>query len=177
MVNRKITQIVLLIAIIVGAFFLYRYLFPSAERQIIRRLNNLATDASFAVGSEGQLKPGQITSGLFAKRVTDYFTRDATLVLEDIDGYSRSLTGSEEIRQSLFAARSQLDSLIVAILDPQVRVESPGRSGQVSATARVSWEEAGQKLILSARELSIGLVKLDRQWFISRLETVSVIKR
>ena len=161
-----------------AAFFLYRYFFPSAERQIIRRLDNLATDVSFSNVSGSQ--SNQITAGLFADRVADYFTDDVTLLLEDIDGYSKSLTSQEGVRLSLFTVRSRLDSLAVTFLDPQVRVESSessGRSGQVSVTVRIAWEEAGRKSNLSARELSLSLVKLDNQWLISHLETVAVIRR
>ncbi len=177
MVNKKIVQIILLLAVIVAVLFFYRYLFPSAERQIIRRLDNLAAAVSFPTASGTQPRPSQIASGLFAKRVADYFTNDAILVLEDVGGYSKSLTGQEEIRSSLFAVRSQLNSLTVSIFDPQVKVESSGQSGQVSATARAVWKEVDQESNLSARELSFSLVKLDGQWFISHLETVSVIRR
>lgn len=170
----KLIILAITAAVVIVGVFSFRYFFPSDERQIIRRLNDLAEAASFTNVDDGR---GQLAAARWAERLARYFTEGATVMFEDVDGQTWSFDNREHLRQTMLAARPHLESLTVAISDPQTLVTEPSIAGRTTVTVQARWREAELESNIWAREVSFNLVKSGRQWFINRAESAPVIKR
>ena len=173
MVKNKIISISIITVLVIGGFFLYRYFFPNTERKIIRHLNSLVETVSFA---RSENSSGQIATALWAERLAEYFTENATIMLEDVTEQIWSLNGREQLKQTMLAARPRLESLDVSISDPVVSVKS-STVGEATVTIKARWQEGELDSNFWAREAVFELEKRDQQWLIIKVESVPVIRR
>lgn len=173
MVKNKLLAFSVIAVAAVICLFLFRYLFPNEEKQIIRRLNDLAAAVSF----EGSVGRGQIATAFWVERLTDYFTETLEIKLEDLDGSSWSFEGRAELRQVLLGLPRQLESLTVKFRDPEVLTVKRSLTAKARLTVEARWQESGADSSLWAHEVSLELVKQEREWRISQVESVTAIRR
>jgi hypothetical protein len=127
---KRAIPIILAVAVIGVAFWLWSVLFPSPEKVIQSRLNALAKAISFS--SSG----GALSQAYDAQKAANFFTTDAEMEL-NVPGYdSISLHGRDEVLQVALAARSRLTSLKVDFPDMNITIDPGGQTAKVNLTAK-----------------------------------------
>lgn len=163
---RRVVQIVVLLAVLVGGGFVWRYLFPSPETAIKRQLAELEERLSF-----GRVQ-GDLTRAANAAGVPGMFTEDAEIWV-DLPGQRRgSISGREQIRSNVMAVMRTLPGLEVSLLDVTVHLAADKASATVNATGRAITPEDPE---LGVQELKFYFKKTDEGWLISRVETVRTL--
>jgi hypothetical protein len=119
-------------------------------------------------GSEGPL--ARVTN---TEQLLSYFTGDAELAV-DVPGRQQFvISGKEELRQAVMAARSQLSSLKVEFLDLHPQVDAGKQSARVESTLRAQISGEKDPYI---QEIKITVAKVEGNWKISRIETVRTLE-
>jgi hypothetical protein len=163
---KRVVQLLLVVAVAGLAYWLWTVFFPSPEKVIRSRLNDLAKTVSF--DSRG----GMLSQALNAEKVADFFTVDVDIQI-DVAGYGRqTLQGRDEVQQAAMAARSRLTALKVGFVDINVKLAPDGQSAKVNLTGNAN--VPGEKDI-SAQEFNFVLKKVDGKWLISHVETVKTL--
>ncbi len=158
-----VTRVALAGVVALGIWWLYVKLFPSDETLIRRLLTTVA--------EKGSLEPGEgnIAKATALSTLTDCFSLEVEVRLEDAPSELSSLQGRRELQQAVQAAWAQVRSVQVTFTD--VRLElgpEPARAtAQLVATARV--QPDGEVWV---QPLTVTLAKLDGAWKITRVETV-----
>lgn len=163
---KRVVPIILVIAVIGLAFWLWTVLFPSPERVVRSRLDALAKTISFS--SRG----GMLGNAYDAQKAAEFFTTDTDIDL-NAPGYdSITLHGRDEVQQLALAARSRLASLKVEFLDMNITIAAGGETAKVNLTAKAA--VPGERDI-SAQEFNFMLKKVDGKWLIYKVETVKTL--
>ena len=148
-------------------FWLWTILFPSPEKIVLKKISNLAAMASFDTSASTIVRAGKANS------VVGMFANDARIVL-DVSGVgSRTLSGREEIREAVMGGFASLRSLNVRFLDATPKLGVDKRSAEVNCTAEV---RSGDSKDFGVQELRFGFRKIDRDWLITRVETVKTLQ-
>ena len=155
------------VAVLIGAgFWLWNMFFPNPERVIRKRFDAIARTASFSSGESGFAKFDNAT------RLAAFCTPDVEITV-DVPGNSRrSLSGRDELLQTLMVVRSNLSGLSVEFLDVTIQLGNDKTSAVVNLTVkgRVSGERD-----LVVQELKFVLNKIKGDWLISKVETVKTL--
>jgi hypothetical protein len=163
---KRVTQIVLAIAIVGLAVWGWMVLHPSPEKVIRSRLNELAKTLSFKSGT------GALAQAYNAQKASEYFTPDVEIEVNLAGLEPVSLHGRDEVMQIAMGARSRLTSLKVEFPDMNVTIDPGGQSAKVNLTGKATMP--GQKDI-SAQEFNFNLKKVDGKWLIYHIETVRTL--
>jgi hypothetical protein len=159
-------RVVLLAALVALGAWLWAILFPSPEKVIRRRLDEVARRVSFTPneGSLARLAGAQSLAGYFATNVeVNINTREEK---------QQSFVGRDQITQAAVAARSALGSLNVKFLDVDVTVAPNKQSATADLT--VDADVSGQPNAV-VQEVKLSLKKTGGQWLITRVATVRVL--
>lgn len=164
----KIAVRLLLLAALAGlGFWLSTILFPSPEKIVLKKMSNLAAIATVKAGD------GNITRATKVSNLIGYFSTDAEIIF-DISGVgTRTLSGRDEIRETAAGAFTQLTSMNVLIFDATAKVAADQQSAVVTCTARVN---VGDGKDFGIQELRVEFKKIDREWLITRAETVKTLQ-
>lgn len=163
---KRLVPVVLALAVIGVALWLWTVLFPSPERAIHSRLNALAKTISF------DSKGGLLAEAYDAEKVGEFFTTDVD-VEADVSGYEpMSFHGRDEVLQAAAAARTHLRSLKVEFPDMNITLDPGKQSAKVNLTAKAI--VPGERDI-SAQEFNFFLKKVDGKWMIYKVETVKTL--
>ncbi|HUA68084.1 MAG TPA: hypothetical protein VMA13_06005 [Candidatus Saccharimonadales bacterium] len=159
-------RIVLLAALGALGVWLWTILFPSPEKIIRRRLDEVARHVSFAP-NEGTL--ARVAS---AQSLADYFATNVEVNINTSEGDRQEFVGRSQITQAALGARSVVQSLKVKFLDVDVAL-APGKQ---SATADLTVDAniSGQPNAI-VQEMKITLQKINGQWLITRVETIRIL--
>jgi hypothetical protein len=154
-----------LIGLCVGAWFI---LFPSPEKVIRSRLNNLAKTVSF------EPKDGAIARAYNAQKAADFFTVDVEANL-DIKGYEPIiLNGRDEILQRALVASRVLQGLNVEFLDINITLGPDKQTATANLTGKATISGDRE---FNAQEFNFQLKKVDGKWLIYRVETVKTLSQ
>lgn len=165
--TRWIFRGILVAAVIAAGVWLWITFFPSPEKVIRKRLVEVARLASFD-GNEAPLAKLSNTQQLLSHFAS------AVEISIDVPGRSlNSVTGTEELRQALMGARSQLASMAVEFLDIGVRLAPDSTSAAAATTVRA--RISGEKDAI-VQEMKFSFSKMDGDWLISRIETVNTLR-
>lgn len=156
------------LAVLAGlGFWLWTALFPSPEKVVLKKVSSLAATATVAAGD------GAITRAAKVSDLIGYFSTDAEISY-DISGVGAgSLSGRDEIREAAAGGFAKVSSLNVQFNDAAARVAADQQSAQVSCTAKVS---SGDSRDFGIQEMRFHFKKVDRDWLITRVETVKTIQ-
>jgi hypothetical protein len=156
-----------LVALAGLGFWLYGMAFPSPQKVIRQRLVELARTASFGPGESALAKLAN------CRRLTEFCAEDVEIVI-DLPGHSQqTITGRDELLQTVLAARSSLRGLEAEFVDINVNL-GPGRkaaSANLTSKAKVAGERD-----LYVQEMSFRLQKVEGAWLIRRIETVRTLR-
>jgi hypothetical protein len=163
---QKSFRILVAITFLAISFFAWRFLFPSPERVIRSRLQELATLASY------QANEGAIAKAYNATQISGFFTPDV-VVTGDIPGYGNlTVNGRDNLMQGALAARQRIAALKVEFLDVNVTIGSDGQTAVANLTAKAT---ASGERDFSVQEFNFMLKKVDGKWLIYRVESVKTL--
>lgn len=155
------------LAVLAGAgFWLWTVLFPSPEKVVLKKVRSLAATAS--VNSND----GAFTRAAKVSNLIGFFSPEAEINY-DISGVGTgSLTGRDEIRETAAGGYTHISNLNVQFTDATAHVAADKQNAEVSCTARVS---TGDSRDFGVQELRFQFQKLDRDWLITRVDTVKTL--
>lgn len=163
---KRWAPVVLILALIAAAFWLWTVLFPSPERAIRSRLNALAKAISF--DSRG----GLLAQAYNAQKVGEFFTTDVDVEV-DVTGYEpMSFRGRDDVLQAAAGARTRLSALKVEFPDMNITLDADKQGAKVNLTAKAT--TPGERDI-SAQEFNFYMKKVNGKWMIYRVETVKTL--
>lgn len=159
---------VLLIAVVAVAvcIWVWRAWWPNDERQIRRRLNSFAADFNEST-TDGL---GMVAR---AAKIGSYFTDD--IVVEFGQG-TPPVHGRETLMGMATRLQGRTAAFTLELLDVNVDVESP-TTAEVNLTAAFRRRSltTGEESI-DARELSLGMVKVNGEWRVSRVTSIDTFR-
>jgi hypothetical protein len=155
------------LAILAGVgFWLWTVFFPSPEQAVLKRIAALSATATMGANEGAIVRASKVSS------LIGFFSTDAEINY-DIPGVGAgSWSGRDEIRESAAGGFSRAAALSVQFMDVIVRVGADRQSAEVSCTARVN---TGDSKDLGIQELRFQFKKFDRDWLITRVETVKTL--
>ncbi len=156
---------ILLAALVAVGVWTWSILFPSAERIIRKRLNELAKTASFSS------KEGLVAKAWNASLLSGFFTPDVEVTIE-VPGRQHTISGRDELLQAAAAARSGLDSLTIEFPDIKITLAPDRTSATVNLTARGKISTERDSYL---QELKVRMIKVKRDWLINQIETVKTL--
>ena len=167
MVRGHLKSILLLLLAVGCLVFLWRHFFPNEERRVRLCLDSLARTVSVPDNPTpaGALLAGDRLRGLLAAEVV--------LDVEAPEVGRQTLTGRPEIMTMALAAWERLKGLRVELVDVQVTVAPDRATATAELTAKATL--TGEKDFF-VQELKIQLKQEDREWRVSRVETVRALK-
>ena len=160
-------RLVLLAAVAGIGFWLWTVLFPSPEKIVLKKISNLAATATVSAAD------GNITRATKVGNLISYFAPDAEVTYDVSDVGSHTFASRDEIREAAAGAFTQLSSLKVQFFDAAATVGPDRQSAVVTCTAKVNI--AGGKEF-GIQELRFQFSKIDRDWLITRAETVKTLQ-
>ncbi len=153
-------------ALIAGGWGAWYFLFPSPERVIRGRVQDLARLASFSS------KEGTLAKAYHSEQLADFFAKDVVLVL-DVPGSSvRTWRGRDTVQEIAMKARTVLNDLQVKFPDVAVSVSPGQREAVVNVTAEIRY--SGHQTP-DVQELELRFEKIGGDWLIKRVETVKTL--
>jgi hypothetical protein len=164
--TRWLLRVIALAVLIAAGLWLWSVFFPNPERVIRKRFDAIARTASFSGRESGFAQFDNAT------RLAAFCTPDVQITV-DVPGNSRrSLSGRDELLQTLMFVRSNLGGLSVEFLDLNIQIDNGKTSAVVNLTAkgRVSGERD-----LVVQELKFVLNKIKGDWLVSEVETVKTL--
>lgn len=159
---KSIKPIILAVVLAVLVLGGWRTFFPNPQKVIRNRLATVAKLASFRANEE------PVSSLVSVNQLGAFFSENVRVDVAIEGSPVRGLEGRQELRQAAMMARSSLKGLMVELVDVSVEVGAD----QQSATARMTLKARvpGEK-DLAVQELKMDLVRVDRAWLISKVET------
>ncbi len=158
---------VLLAALVAVGILAWNILFPSPERIIRKRLNELAQTASFSA------KEGLVAKAWNASLLSGFFTPDVEVTVE-VPGRQQTLNGRDELLQAAAQARTMLTSLSIEFPDIKVTLAPDRTSATVNLTARGKVSSERDTYL---QELRMRVIKVKREWLINQIETVRTLSQ
>ena len=163
---RIVLRLLLVAALVALGFWLWTVLFPGPEKLIRKRIAEVARLASIAPGE------GLVTQGLRIQSLVNCFDPHAELTF-DVPGRSQyTIAGRDEMIEHAGAARRNLRSLKVELLDPNLALSPDKQSAVVDLTARVKLPEERDFIV---QEMKFTLKKINGEWLIISVETVRTL--
>ena len=141
-------------------------LFPSPEKVIRSRLNNLAGTLSFAP------KAGAIARGYSAQKAAGFFTTDVEINVDGRGVEPLHFSGRDEVQQALVWAARSLRGLQVEFLDINLTLNPDQQSAKANLTGK--WTLAGDR-DFNVLEFNFLLKKVDGVWLIYRVDSVKTL--
>ena len=164
--SRWVTRLVALILLIAAAIWAWTYFFPSPERVIRKRLDEVAATASFTANE------GQVAKLQNAQKLMSFCTADIQV---SIDAYGQhvSSTSKDELSQAVLYARTQLfGSFSLQFVDPVVTFAPNKQTAFVNVTVRATVPNNPDMLV---QECKFTFQKDGRSWLIRKVETVKTL--
>ena len=137
-------------------------LFPNDERLIRKRLAAIAEQASIRPNESPLVRVAK------ASRMVDFFTTDVSIHIEELEV---SVNDRNDLREAVIAARANLREADVQFVDVHVRFPE-GKDSAIAYLSAIARLEGQTNAF--GRELKINLRKMNRDWLVSRVESISV---
>src|SRR5688572_17968059 len=161
-----LSSILFLIVLVVVGAYVGLQMFPSDEKRIRGRLDNLAADA-------GKIS-GDVAGLAVAARMGTYFTED--VVIEPGPGLE-PLRGRDTIMGLATRMRGNATDLRVSVADARIVIADSRQTADVDVTVSIRRTVPASGESLDAREFSLVMVKHDDIWQISRVTSIDTLRR
>jgi hypothetical protein len=159
-------RVILLLIVLAVGFWLWTVFFPSPEKIVRKQLAGLAYDVSFSAGENGIMKIAHANS------VTDFFATNVVINI-DVPGHEpQTLTDRGQVTQAALVSRQQFTSLDVKFPDVDVTVAPDKNSATADVTAEITISGDHDKIV---QEFQFTFQKIDGQWLISEVKTISPV--
>ena len=160
-------RLALLAVVIAAGVWSWTILFPSPEKVIRNRLVKLAGLASFSSNE------GNIARVANIERMGTFFAENIEVVIDVPGVETHSFTHREELQQAAMQARSVVGGLQVEFPDIHITLAPDKQSAVADVTLKA--KVSGQNYLI-VQELSIAFNKTNRDWLITRVETVKTLQ-
>ena len=150
------------------AFWLYPILFPSDEERIRRVLNDMAKAAEVHANEAPLARLGK------ANKLAGFFASDIEINLQGVPADWANILGRDQLREVILAGRAHLRQWRLELLGVSIRVDrnEPMAEAFTTAVAEINGEKNAV-----VQELRLTLKKTERRWLISRVDTISTLRR
>ena len=161
--NKWVVRAVLAIVCVGIGFLAWRLFFPNHERIIRKQLTELAQLCSFP--------PNQppLTALKDCQRAASFCTPDVEIIVNVPNYPMEKISGRDDLLQKAIAARGFTGGLKVDFLDIAVQVAGDKKSAVATLTGKA---RLGGEKDFFLQELKFTFKRVDRDWVISRVETV-----
>ncbi len=159
-------RLLLLAALVALGFWLWTVLFPSPEKIIRQRLDEIATCASFTANESALARLGA------AQSLAGYFSTNAEVHIDTRETGQHDLIGKDEIMQTVMAAQSVLGGMNVKFLDVKVTVTPDKQSATANLTVDANVSNQPDAIV---QEMRITFQRINGQWLITRAETIRTL--
>jgi len=159
-------RLILLAALAALGVWLWTIFFPSPEKIIRKRLDEISTYASFTANESALARLGA------AQSLAGYFSTNAEVHIDTRETGQHDLIGRDQIMQTVVAAQSVLGGMNVKFLDVKVTVTPDKQSATADLT--VDANVSGQPDAI-VQEVKITFRKISSQWLIIRAETIPTL--
>jgi len=163
---QKFLRILAALAVVGLAIWGWRILFPSPEKVIRSRLNDLAETVSFEPGE------GTISKGYKTQKLMEFFTTDVEINVDLKEYPAQTLSGRDELIQSAMWIQSRFKSVKVELIDINITLEPDKQKAVANLTCKLFL--SGER-DFTPQELNFMLKKVDKKWLIYRIETVRTL--
>ena len=158
---------VALVLLIGAAIWAWTYFFPSPEKAIRKRLDEVAATASFPANE------GDVAKLQNVQKLASFCTPDIQV---SIDAYGQhvNLSGREELFQTALYARTQglFGSVQLQFVDPVVTFAPNKETAFVEVTVKGSISKEKEMMV---QECKFTFKKNGRSWLIRKVETVKTL--
>lgn len=141
--------------------------FPDPKAEIRRRLDRLAQLASFGPNE------GAVAKLADAEKLGGYFIENVQIKLSAPGMEEYSFDNREELIQAAFAARSAVRSLKARFSDMKIEL-TPGKAEAIVYLTLNA--DVGDDKDSIFQGLKFNIKKVERNWLITRIDTVSLLK-
>jgi hypothetical protein len=164
----RLTHIAVAVAVILAAVMVFRYLLPSAERQVVRQFGRL----SESVAKSPDEKPFEMTRKM--RRLRALFNDPC-----EFSSHLDVLTGTyspEELSALAVRGRAQFSRLELTFYDLDVEFPEE-RTAKVMLTATLRGHLVNGDAANETREMESTLRKVEGDWVFSAFQVVEVLRR
>jgi len=161
-----VVQLAVAAAALAAGLWLWTTIFPSPQHVIRARLNEMARDASF------NSSQGPQEGYAAAQTVGNFFSTNVEITLNAPGSPGRTLTGRDQIIQTLIGVHESVTRLEVDFPDLNVTVGPDQDSATADLTFRAQVDGTRDSI---AEEMKVTLKKIGGQWLVTHIETVPVL--
>jgi hypothetical protein len=129
--------------------------------------------ASLAANANIKASDGTITRASKATSLVDEFANDAEVIFDVPDAEARTLSGRDEIREAAMGGFANVPWLNVQFDNARAHIGPDKQTAEVTCTARAT---VGDSKDFGIQELRFELRKIDRDWLITKVETVKTLQ-
>jgi hypothetical protein len=145
----------------------WQHFFPNEEDRIRRMLDGVAETLSIPA------KESVMGMGIAVDKLLGHVMPDVEVDVEVPGDGRHTFSGREEVRDAVLAAHRNWSGLKVQFLDVNVALAPDKQTATVELTAKAAQEGAKELLV---QEVKLQLRRQDRQWRVSRAETVKPLR-
>jgi hypothetical protein len=165
---KHLLRLILLAAVIAAGLWSWTVLFPSPEKVIRNRIVKLASLASFSSHESNIARVANI------ERLGTFFAENIEVVIDVPGVETHTFTRREELQQAAMQARSVVGALKVEFPDIHTTLAPDKQSAVADVTLKA--KVSGQNDLI-VQELAITFNKTNRDWLITRVETVKTLRQ
>jgi hypothetical protein len=148
------------------AFLVWRYLFPSPEKVIRRKIEALEKTVS-------ENPQGNISRVANANRIGAFFHPNVAINLEGFRRNVSSVQGRGELEQMAMGARQNGFSVTVRFSNIHIEVDPDKTSATALVAAEVTVNDQAEPAV---QDLRLGFEKSERAWLIRTVEPAKTFK-
>jgi hypothetical protein len=164
---KKLLSLILLVAVLGVAAWLWTVCFPNPKQAVRNRLNQVAQLASFSANQ------GNIMRVANVQKLGRLFAEDVQVMVDIPGTESHTFTSREELMQIAMAANRLSSGLKAEFLDINIEMGTGDQSALADLTLKA---KVGGESDLIVQELKFTLKKIDGDWLITRVETLRALK-
>jgi len=164
--NKWVTRAALAIVCVGLGFLAWRIFFPNHEQLIRKRLTELAAACSFP--------PNELplTSLKNCQKAVSFCAPDVEIIVNVPNYPMEKISGREDLLQKALASRAFTGGLKVEFFDVVVKVEPDKKSAVATLTGKARLASEKDFFL---QELKFTFKRIDRDWLVSRVETVRTL--
>jgi hypothetical protein len=159
----RLLPLLVVVALGVGGYWLYQYLFPPHEQRIRQTLREAAGTVSFRPDT------GNLSRLAAINRLATYFTEDTEVLVEVPGAPARRLSGRDDVRQVAAGTQAAVQSIQVGLRDIVVALDAGGESARVHVVVDVRIDGSADPWI---SEFKLVMTQRNGNWLIQRIEPV-----
>jgi hypothetical protein len=149
------------------AFWLWTVLFPSPQRVIQKRLNQLASTATF------EPKEGLVSRALKVDKLGSFFADKIELNVNVPGLHPDSVTTREDLKDAAKVAAGTARGLSIEFIDMKIELNPDKEAAYVDLTLNGKVSGESDPIV---QQLKFNLKKIDGEWLITKVQTIKTLR-